>query len=140
MRRVNPKFEFLAYSLISGLILISWATGYYIFIYIFLSLMSIALAGIILYLILQRFIDRISTVKSWSYAWDDKYSGYSIQANRSLLGISWSTNEYLSGSEEEAKRLTDLKNGATTMIMLGNEGRGNSYSYSDRQLFFDKNK
>lgn len=142
MKRVNPIFQFLGYALIPVVTLISMITGHEVLIFIsliLLNLLLVALTGIILYLVLQRFIERIATIKSWSYSWDDKYSGYSIKANRSLFRMSWSTNEYLSTTEEEAKNLIDLKNG-TTMIMFGKEGHGNSYSFSDRQLFIDKNK
>ncbi len=69
------------------------------------------LAALIAYLLSQRLIERISTIKSWSYKWDDKYSAYSIQAKKSLLGMTWSINEYLSTTEEEAKTLVDRKSG-----------------------------
>ena len=106
-------FKFLGQAFIPVFILISMITESEILIIIssvLLILLLAVLVGIVLYLVLQNFIEQIATVKSWSYTWDNKYYAYSIQANKSLLGVDWSTSEYLSGSEEEAKRLTDLKN------------------------------
>ncbi len=67
-------------------------------------------ASPILYLMASHILDNLSTIKSWSYSYDTKHNGYSIQAKRTLFGFNWSTNEYLSTTEEEAKLLVERKN------------------------------
>lgn len=113
INRKNLFFDLLKYGFLPVMVSLTFTTKNevigWITIVLLIGLLA-TLVSVIAYLLSQRLIERIATIKSWSYAWDDKYSGYSIQANRKLIGISWSTNEYLSGSEEEAKRLTDLKN------------------------------
>ena len=45
----------------------------------------------------------------WRYIKDKEYGGYAIQKKHDFLFWSWWTSELLSGSEDEAKRIVEIK-------------------------------
>ena len=113
MRRINPFFKSIGILIIAIITLISFFSENKILLVIDVSILSLILATSIfisLHLILRDFISQISNITSWSYERDNNYFGYSISANRKLLGIKWSTKEYIAGSEEEALKFISLRN------------------------------
>lgn len=78
---------------------------------ILLIVVILYVIGITAKIFLGSLANDMARVTSWRYIKDAKYGGYAIQARRELLGRTWWTSEYLSGCEEEAKRLIKLKQG-----------------------------
>ena len=113
MIRVNPLVEFLGYAILPVILILTLTTENevigWITLVMLIALLTVAVV-LIGYIFLQRFIEQIAIISHWSYTEDKKYSGYSIQAHRRLFGCRWRTNEYISGSEEEAQRFINQKN------------------------------